>query len=122
MAEKNRYGMVICDTKCPEWLVSTCCVESNSLPGYDSDYFDGSCGHGRCDRAINDGLCFDFGQALDNRELVETVGHSRKFVERRCADDAVEEEPRAEETLEVEHPGITSVLRDSRGAIVVSEE
>lgn len=126
MAEKNRYGMVICDYQMPGMVgvdvlrrIKLLCPDTIRII---------LTAHADMDvaiRAINDGAVFRFlVKPWDNRELVETVRRAFEEVRSKegAPDDAVEEEPRAEETLEAEHPGITSVVRDSRGAIVVSED
>ena len=124
LAERNRYGMVICDYQMPGMVgvdvlrrIKLLCPSTIRII---------LTAHADMDvaiRAINDGAVYRFlVKPWDNRELVETV---RRAFEEVRAEKGEEEEPtppRAEEKLEAEHPGITSVVRDSRGAIVVSDD
>ena len=125
LAEKNRYGLVICDYQMPGMLgvdvlrrIKLVCPETIRII---------LTAHADMDvaiRAINDGAVYRFlVKPWDNRELVETV--RRAFEEAHSGETLDTPERlnhREERRLEQEHPGITEVERNPMGAIVITDD
>ena len=125
LAEKNGYGLVICDYQMPgmlgvDVLRRIKLLQPNTIRIILTAHADMDVAI----RAINDGAVYRFlVKPWDNRELIETV---RRAFEEFGAHDTVEtpeaDEAREGRKLETEHPGITEVSRDSRGAIHITDE
>ena len=125
LAEKNKYGLVICDYQMPGMLgvdvlrrIKLVCPETIRII---------LTAHADMDvaiRAINDGAVYRFlVKPWDNRELVETV--RRAFEEAHASmhlETPERENHREGRRLEQEHPGITAVERNALGAIVVPSD
>lgn len=124
LAEKNQYGLVICDYQMPGMLgvdvlrrIKLVCPDTIRII---------LTAHADMDvaiRAINDGAVYRFlVKPWDNRELVETVRRAFEEVNTGPDVDTPEKDTLREgNLLEKEFPGITEVSRDPRGAIVVEE-
>jgi DNA-binding NtrC family response regulator len=125
LAEKNGYGLVICDYQMPgmlgvDVLRRIKLLQPNTIRIILTAHADMDIAI----RAINDGAVYRFlVKPWDNRELVETVRRAfEEYGTDGLAEDPEKDEAREGRILENEHPGITDVSRDSRGAIHISED
>ena len=125
LAEKNGYGLVICDYQMPgmlgvDVLRRIKLLQPNTIRIILTAHADMDIAI----RAINDGAVYRFlVKPWDNRELIETVRRAfEEFGTQDLEESPEQVEEREGRLLENEHPGITDVDRDSRGAIHIPED